>query len=329
MPPRPRRSTSARPEASMQMLASTAGNAAGSILKKEELVELATSPDAAATIPSDPAADATAALTGAETGVEPSSPVQHTAEASEAVAEPVSQSSTPPETDVQQDTAPLPVSGHDVDVAPGPARLASTQQVVPSPRRVPSRASPASPPSRETPIFAPSSFGRPASVASSAGSYPKGLPVPPSATAAPAMAISTSNDSNSPFGEFQRRVVRKTSSTASLTPSEQRRPSIEGSPLAGRAVLGEAPARAVGVGIGSGSGSGSGTGAVSPPKEGVVSGFAALGTSLGKPNWLARKTSGRSTGAAGGTATSAQSGTTGPRTEGRTAVDELRKLHGT
>jgi hypothetical protein len=246
----------------------------------------------------------------------------------EPIAEPVSQSSTPPETDVRPDAVPGPERY--VETQPEPARLVPVQQVVPSPRRVPSRASPASPPSRETPIFAPSSFGRPASVASSAGSYPKGLPVPPSATAAPAMAISTSNDSNSPFGEFQRRVIRKTSSTASLTPSEQRRPSIEGSPLAGRAVLGEVSARAVGIGIGIGTGTG--TGAVSPPKEGVVSGFAALGTSLGKPNWLARKTSGRSTGApgaAGGTATSAQSGTTAPRAEGKTAMDELRKLHGT
>jgi hypothetical protein len=124
----------------MQMLASTAGNAAGSMLRREELAELATSPDAAATISSDPAADVTAALTGA---VESSSPVQYTGETSEAVAEPVWQSSTPPKTDVQPDAVPLPVPGHDADTQPGPARLAPIQQVVPSPRRVPSRASPA------------------------------------------------------------------------------------------------------------------------------------------------------------------------------------------
>ncbi|TXT13490.1 hypothetical protein VHUM_00857 [Vanrija humicola] len=79
----------------------------------------------------------------------------------------------------------------------------------------------ASPPTREG-GFAPSSAGRPSSVASSTSSHPRGLPIPAgSAKGSPAAAITTSADgspSPSSFGETgptQRRVSKK-SSVASL-----------------------------------------------------------------------------------------------------------------
>lgn len=101
-------------------------------------------------------------------------------------------------------------------------------------QRNPSRNSVSSPPLTHTPVFAPSSLGRPASVASNSSFAISRVPLSTAATTAlvaPPMAptISSSSASNStqpnphdllenPFGEFHRRVLRKTSSQASLSP---------------------------------------------------------------------------------------------------------------
>ncbi|WOO77837.1 Autophagy-related protein 11 [Vanrija pseudolonga] len=84
----------------------------------------------------------------------------------------------------------------------------------------------ASPPARDG-GFAPSSAGRPSSVASSTSSHPRGLPIPAgSAKGSPAAAITTSADgspSPSSFGETgptQRRVAKKTSVASLKTKSD-------------------------------------------------------------------------------------------------------------
>ncbi|KAL1408464.1 oligomeric, coiled-coil, peripheral membrane protein [Vanrija albida] len=96
-----------------------------------------------------------------------------------------------------------------------PTNLASVAAAKRSHRA--SLTSTASPPTRDG-GFAPSSAGRPASVASSTSSHPRGLPIPAgSAKGSPAAAITTSADgspSPSSFGESgptQRRVAKKTS----------------------------------------------------------------------------------------------------------------------
>lgn len=68
--------------------------------------------------------------------------------------------------------------------------------------------------------FAPSSLGRPSSIASSASSHPRGLAIPaPSGKAAPAAPVATSGDSSG-TGSLSDRRVSKKSSAASLKKSD-------------------------------------------------------------------------------------------------------------
>lgn len=89
--------------------------------------------------------------------------------------------------------------------------------------RTPSRAL-ASPTMREAAVFAPSSLGRPASVASSHSSHPRGIPIGPTGgKSAPAMAITTSDGSggHSPGDRGPFLDDRRRASGSSLT-AEQR-----------------------------------------------------------------------------------------------------------
>lgn len=78
-----------------------------------------------------------------------------------------------------------------------------------------------SPGSRDVPLFAPSSLGRPASVASSHSTHSRGLPVGiPGGKAAPAMAITSSTGSGN-FSPGSHGWVARPPSGSSLSPSQR------------------------------------------------------------------------------------------------------------
>jgi hypothetical protein len=78
-----------------------------------------------------------------------------------------------------------------------------------------------SPNSRDVPLFAPSSLGRPASVASSHSTHSRGLPIGiPGGKAAPAMAITSSTGSGN-FSPGSHGWVARPPSGSSLSPSQR------------------------------------------------------------------------------------------------------------
>jgi hypothetical protein len=78
-----------------------------------------------------------------------------------------------------------------------------------------------SPTSRDVPLFAPSSLGRPASVASSHSTHSRGLPIGvPGGKAAPAMALTSSTGSGN-FSPGSHGWVARPPSGSSLSPSQR------------------------------------------------------------------------------------------------------------
>jgi hypothetical protein len=126
---------------------------------------------------------------------------------------PPSSPSGQPETPVDVPTNP-PVAESDAASVPMAPSLSTSHY-----RR--SSRSTLSPNSRDVPLFAPSSLGRPASVASSHSTHSRGLPIGlPGGKAAPAMAITSSTGSGN-FSPGSHGWVARPPSGSSLSPSQR------------------------------------------------------------------------------------------------------------
>ena len=122
-------------------------------------------------------------------------------------------SSGPPETPVDTPADP-PVADSSAASIPMAPTLSTSHY-----RR--SSRSTLSPTSRDVPLFAPSSLGRPASVASSHSTHSRGLPIGiPGGKAAPAMAITSSTGSGN-FSPGSHGWVARPPSGSSLSPSQR------------------------------------------------------------------------------------------------------------
>jgi hypothetical protein len=173
---------------------------------------------------------------------------------------------------------PAPLKLSPVDETPTQTRLSTSNipGAVPAPIRTShyrsSSRSTLSPTSRDTPLFAPSSVGRPASVASSHSTHSRGIPIGgPGGKSSPAMAITSSEGSGT--GRFSPgshgMTIGRPPSGSSFTASSSRMESgsggsalgistgLKGSPLG---IASASNSSGLGVGLGTGGGSGSGFG---------------------------------------------------------------------